>query len=206
MKVGFKNILIILLVLIIIGIIYVNCKYGKQKKYNFQKSKNDNILNNTGDGFNNYLPIGEVPNVKHFSTFVPNIELFNKNTKFFNKKVPYVFLKKSIKEGVCANSIESDLDKIFETSTGNQDGDDLTGTSTDTSCHAKLNKVLTEKICVITKKDELNVEADSQADKVKTLKKIKFITVPSNEDNADKLWDPNNELVDYEVDCETDIN
>ena len=193
MKVGFKNILIILLVLIIIGIIYVNCKYGKQKKYNFQKSKNDNILNNTEDGFNNYLPIGEVPNVKHFSTFVPNIELFNKNTKFFNKKVPYVFLKKSIKEGVCNNDELSNLFGIAADGTS-------PGTNPDTSCGTELNNELKEKICEIKKGDAVDGDTVKtlNGDTVKTLKKIKYITVPGNED---KLWDPNNELAGYGVEC-----
>ena len=59
----------------------------------------DGVLNNTDKVNDNNTLLGETPQLKQFSTFGSNLELFNKPTSSFYKKEPYVFLQQSIKEG-----------------------------------------------------------------------------------------------------------
>ena len=102
MKGDIKIILLIIPILIIIGIMLINYKHRKHRKRKKTRSglsNNNSILNNVDNGFGNVVPLGETLGLKQFSTFSPNMELFNKPTSSFYKKEPYVFLKQSIKEG-----------------------------------------------------------------------------------------------------------
>ena len=95
----------LLLIFLTIGILMLLGYFVKRKKDFIKINNNDynEINNNDYNEINKKTPVGEISKLKLFSTFIPNIELFNIKTNTFYKDEPYSYLKKTIKEGV-ANS------------------------------------------------------------------------------------------------------